>query len=377
MILRVIALAFGVSGAAALSQFPEFAQQYLQRLAGKVDQLEVQVAEIDASAASFEMTRAEYLDDLSGSQTGAAAAAKASGEIALYARLSASIAEFREAGAFGRLLSAWQVADADLAQRTFADYRPAVPLTAEGAGFGALGFAAGWGVWAVMYGVLGWPSRRRKKRDREEFEELKAHRARLHREAYGEDDDDVDEPFIEYEGDIRHAMTQQIPPLTLAAQDGSVVDLSMLSAPVAIFTFPLMGRPGRAYPDGWDEVDEADNATALACSFRDSYDMVKQAGIQEVFGLSAQLLEDHREAVHRLALPYTLLSDPEMRFAFALDLPRFILNHQRYTAPAVLIAQGGRILAALHPVRDAPTAAQRLLREYAKARFAHQKAQTA
>ncbi|MEL6690006.1 MAG: redoxin domain-containing protein, partial [Pseudomonadota bacterium] len=118
-------------------------------------------------------------------------------------------------------------------------------------------------------------------------------------------------------------------------------------------------------------------ATALACSFRDSYDMVRQAGIEEVFGISAQSPEDHREAAHRLALPYTLLSDPEMRFSFALDLPRFILNHQRYTAPAVLIAQGGRILAALHPVRHAPTAAQRVLRELAKARLAHQKAQIA
>ncbi|MEM6728480.1 MAG: DUF2937 family protein, partial [Pseudomonadota bacterium] len=39
MILRIFALIFGLSGAASLSQFPEFAQQYLQRLAGKVDQL--------------------------------------------------------------------------------------------------------------------------------------------------------------------------------------------------------------------------------------------------------------------------------------------------------------------------------------------------
>lgn len=376
MISRVLALAFGVSGAAALSQFPEFAQQYLQRLAGKVDQLEVQVAEIDASAARFSMTRAEYLDDLSQSQTGAAAAEKAMGEIALYTRLSANISDFRAAGALARLAGFTQVADVDLAPRTLADYQPAMPLTAEGAGFGALGFAAGWGIWSVLRGVLGWPFRRRRARQRkEDLKELAEHRARLRREALGVDDDDADEPFIEYEGDINHAMTQQIPALTLPAQDGTVVDLSTLSAPIVIFTFPLMGRPGQAYPEGWEEVDQADAATAMACSFRDSYDMVRQAGIEDVFGISAQSQVDHREAVHRLALPYNLLSDPEMRFAFALDLPSFILNHRRYVAPAILIAQGGRILAALHPVRHAPTAAPRVLRELAQARLAHQRAQ--
>lgn len=39
MIGRVLALAGGLSGAVGLSQFPEFSQQYLQRLAGQVDAL--------------------------------------------------------------------------------------------------------------------------------------------------------------------------------------------------------------------------------------------------------------------------------------------------------------------------------------------------
>ncbi|MEM9350242.1 MAG: DUF2937 family protein [Pseudomonadota bacterium] len=375
MLLRVVAFAFGLTGAAGLSQFPEFAQQYLQRLAGKVDQLESQVAAIDASAAALEMTRAEYLTNLSGTEAGAEAARKAEGEIAVFTRLSESIDSFRNASAFGRLTQAYQVADVELAQRTLSDYQPAVPLTVEGAAFAGAGFAAGYGVWSLVWGVLGWPLRRRRRR-RRRLAEVEQLQRQAQADAHFEEDED-DLPFVEYEGDIGSAMAQPLPPLTLAAHDGTVVNLSMMSAPVAIFTVPLLGRPGVAFPDGWEEVDEADNATALACSFRDAEDMLLSAGIREVLGVSAQAPGDLAEAAHRLALNYTLLSDPGMELAFALDLPRFILDHQRYVAPSVIVAQGGRVLAALHPVHDAPSAARRLLIRLEQARLAQQKRQIA
>ncbi|MEM1372985.1 MAG: DUF2937 family protein [Pseudomonadota bacterium] len=374
MILRIIALAFGLTGAASLSQFPEFAQQYLQRLAGKVDQLEVQVAQIDASAAGFDMSREDYLADLSTSRTGAAAAEKAADEIALFDRLSQNISAFREAGAFGRLTQGWRVADMDLAQKTLGDYQPAVPLTAEGAGFAALGFAAGWGIWWVLGGILGWPfrRRRRKRRDNMRLRERETEARVVLAQAADEEDDEV---FVEYEGDVTEAISRSVPSLRLAAHDGSMIDLATLTAPVALFTYPIMGRPGVAFPDGWNEVDEADNATALACSFRDSYDMVRAAGIEEVYGISAQSVADQREAAHRLALPFLLLSDPRMSFAFDLNLPRFILHHHTYVAPSILVIQRGRILAALHPVREAATAAPRLLRELAQAEADQRKAE--
>ena len=37
--LKILSIVGAVAGAAGLSQFPEFSQQYLQRLAGKVDAL--------------------------------------------------------------------------------------------------------------------------------------------------------------------------------------------------------------------------------------------------------------------------------------------------------------------------------------------------
>ena len=57
MLLRAITMAGGLVGAAGLSQFPEFSQQYVQRLGGAVDELSRFVAEFDADAAAVGMTR--------------------------------------------------------------------------------------------------------------------------------------------------------------------------------------------------------------------------------------------------------------------------------------------------------------------------------
>ena len=58
MIGKVLALAGGVAGAAGLSQYPEFSQQYIQRLAGQVDALTVVVADFDRSALANGLSRA-------------------------------------------------------------------------------------------------------------------------------------------------------------------------------------------------------------------------------------------------------------------------------------------------------------------------------
>ena len=48
--LKFLAIAGGLAGAAGLSQYPEFSQQYTQRLGGQVDALSEVVADFEASA---------------------------------------------------------------------------------------------------------------------------------------------------------------------------------------------------------------------------------------------------------------------------------------------------------------------------------------
>ena len=66
--IRALILAGGVAGAAGLSQFPEYSQQYNQRLAGAVDELSHVVADFDASAAAEGLSREAALAQMVGLQ---------------------------------------------------------------------------------------------------------------------------------------------------------------------------------------------------------------------------------------------------------------------------------------------------------------------
>ena len=61
MIVRAITLAGGLAVGAGTSQFPEFSQQYAQRLGGAVDALSEVVADFDTSAVAEGLSRSEAL----------------------------------------------------------------------------------------------------------------------------------------------------------------------------------------------------------------------------------------------------------------------------------------------------------------------------
>ncbi len=162
MIVRVLALAGGVSGAALLSQYPEFSQQYLQRLGGQIDALTVVVADFDASAAESGMTRAAALTELEGSEFLSARQADMARTFARHERLLADRAALEAAAPLQRLLLPHRLSDAETFQGTWADYEPAVPLTVPGAVSAGAGFLAGWAAIAALLALLRLPFRRRR-----------------------------------------------------------------------------------------------------------------------------------------------------------------------------------------------------------------------
>ena len=61
LLRNTMTMAFGLAGALTLSQAPEFAQQYRQRLGGALTELQRSIADFDADAARSGMTRPEAL----------------------------------------------------------------------------------------------------------------------------------------------------------------------------------------------------------------------------------------------------------------------------------------------------------------------------
>lgn len=135
-------LAFGV----ILSQFPEFYQQYTQRVGGHLDGVKLQVADLDQRAASINKNRFEYIRRLLKNKD-----AVVQNEGHSLVRLLGS--EIKLQSAFDSLnepVALWRSArfvqhfDKNIAIATLNSYRPAIPLTVEGLAYFCSGAVLGW-----------------------------------------------------------------------------------------------------------------------------------------------------------------------------------------------------------------------------------------
>lgn len=142
MLLRIFTLAFGLLGAAILSQAPEFAQQYLQRLAGAADELTAQVEALDTRAANQNLNRYDYIRRFLANQDSAiqAEGQALSDLLARERDVRIALEAIRTAPIFLFPWTAMTHMDPVTAWRTAGDYKPAMPLTATGALHAAVGF---------------------------------------------------------------------------------------------------------------------------------------------------------------------------------------------------------------------------------------------
>ncbi len=159
--IRTLSMAAGIAGAVGFSQFPEFTQQYMQRLSGAVDELRAIVLAFDATAASAGMTREEALADLDGSAFQSDLQTALAGQINRYEALSADYSALRQADPLARLAQLHRFTDPDLARRTWEDFRPAVPASTDGLMFAGIGFAGGWLGLGLLFALLARLFRRR------------------------------------------------------------------------------------------------------------------------------------------------------------------------------------------------------------------------
>jgi len=143
MIARTLTLAGGLAGAAGLSQFPEYSQQYTQRLSGAVDELSRVVADFDRSATAEGLTREEALAAMTGTAFVERRRADMTRTFDRHARLSADLSALQQAGPFTRAYHIAHIDDPEIAQRAMQDFRPALPLTFAGLSFAAVGLILG------------------------------------------------------------------------------------------------------------------------------------------------------------------------------------------------------------------------------------------
>jgi len=163
---RTLGILGGVALGVCLSQFPEYAQQYVQRLGGAVDELRVVVEDFDRGAAEAGLTRDEALGRFAGiNDSFIAGRGEAAGAtIARYEKLSTTLAEIRGASGWDRFVHLPDYLDREIGARALADYQPALPVTPEGFAYAATGFGIGYVALSALASVLLLPFRRRRPR---------------------------------------------------------------------------------------------------------------------------------------------------------------------------------------------------------------------
>lgn len=161
---RFVAGIGGIGLALVLGQFPEYAQQYTQRLGGAVDELRVVTEKFDRDAADAGLDRQQALTRYE-SSTDEFLAGRGSSEAANFVRyeeLSATLARIQGANAVERFQSLPAYLDTDIGRRTLENYQPALPVTMEGILYAGGGFILGYLVLSGLWRFVMLPFKRKR-----------------------------------------------------------------------------------------------------------------------------------------------------------------------------------------------------------------------
>jgi peroxiredoxin len=158
-----------------------------------------------------------------------------------------------------------------------------------------------------------------------------------------------DLPVPEDDGAAAHLPGLAIPTLRFPSTQGELDLAAEAAGLLLLYVYPRTGRPGVEPPAGWDATPGARGCTPQSCGYRDHGGELRELGAR-VVGISAQSLDDQREAAARLGLPHPVISDPELRLADALRLPTFEFDGQRLYKRLAFVAEAGRIVKVFYPV---------------------------
>lgn len=141
-----------VLGAVAAAQAPEFFQQYLQRLGGHLAEALRQLATFESAANAAGKPWAQFVaDTTANADPGLAKLGTAMADTAARAEeLGAAQAALLEASVWSRPWAFLRHLDTEIAQGTLAVFKPAVPTTAEGAIYAAVGIVIAYGLWQLL-----------------------------------------------------------------------------------------------------------------------------------------------------------------------------------------------------------------------------------
>ncbi|MFQ6023111.1 MAG: peroxiredoxin [Acidiferrobacterales bacterium] len=151
------------------------------------------------------------------------------------------------------------------------------------------------------------------------------------------------------DGACDHLTGMRLPALSLRSTADEMVNLSQIQETVVIYCYPRTGEPDKDPTPGWNDIPGARGCTPQSCAFRDHYQEL-QAFDAAVYGLSTQTTDYQKELVRRLHLPFDVLSDADLKFTRAINLPTFTVQSMTLIKRLTLIAEDSIIRKVFYPV---------------------------
>ncbi len=149
---------------------------------------------------------------------------------------------------------------------------------------------------------------------------------------------------------VPHIKNVLLPDQEFPTTANDTVNFSKLSGTIIVYVYPRTSPPIGKPIEGWDAIPGARGCTPQSCGFRDHYTELKEAGADQVFGLSTQSVEYHTELVQRLHLPFPIISDEGLLLKSDLMLPTFKAGGMELYKRLTLIIRNGKIEKIFHPI---------------------------
>ena len=154
----------------------------------------------------------------------------------------------------------------------------------------------------------------------------------------------------EDDGASHHLNNISIPNIALPNQEGNLLRLDRSDTfRMVLYFFPMTGRPDRPLPYNWNNIPGAKGCTIQTCSFRDNYDEIISLNALPI-GISTQTISDNKEMTTRLGIPYDVLSDQQLKFKNAINLPIFLLKDKIYFKRLTVIVENNFIKKVFYPI---------------------------
>jgi hypothetical protein len=144
--LSLLDRAFSIVGAVAFAQFPQFLQQYVQRMGGHISELEGQVGFMSKSAEASSLTLQEYIQKFTESKLDPVFSRQGmimQNMVDRYNQLSSALNSLQDATIYKKPLIFITHLSTDIAHETWNTYQPGVPTTLEGLAYAAVGMIFG------------------------------------------------------------------------------------------------------------------------------------------------------------------------------------------------------------------------------------------